>query len=114
MSNFAPKRTDYSTGDRRWLRDLLASQAHDVTVTDGSFKAGSVGGDGLVKSGSLVTVAGKGGLLKDDLTIKTGETHLVSAVHGGTVDRRYLPAALTKAEETSLSAIAFINGTPPA
>lgn len=111
MSNFAPKRTSYDTGDNRWIRDLIRSEAHGVTVTTASFKAGAVASDGLVKSGSLI--AGEG-LLKDNLVIKAGESHLVAVVHGGTVDRRYLPAALSAAEEDSLSAVAFINGTTPA
>lgn len=110
MSNFAPKRTSYDTGDNRWLRDLLRSESHGVSVTTASFKAADIGADGLVKSGSLI--AGEG-LLKDNLVIKAGETHLVAAVHGGSVDRRYLPAALSAAEEDSLSAIAFFNGTTP-
>lgn len=111
MSNFAPKRTEYGTGDNRWNRDGLRARAHGVTVTTASFKAGSVGADGLVKSGRLVTGEG---LLKDDLVIKAGETHLVSVVHETTCDRRYLPGALTAAEETSLKGVVFINGTVPA
>lgn len=111
MSNFAPKRNVYGTGDRRWLRDLIKSEAHGVTVTTASFKAGDVDSDGLVKSGAFV--AGEG-LLKDNLVIKEGESHLVSVVHAGTVDRRYLPTALAAADEGALSAVAFINGTAPA
>lgn len=108
MSNFAPKRTSYDTGDRRWLRDMLKSENHGVTVALADVTAD---GTGLVKSGSAV--AGEG-LVLDDFTIKTGEKHLIAVVHAGTVDRRYLPAALTIADEASFPAIVFINGTAPA
>lgn len=111
MSNFAPKRTTYTSGDNRWIRDLIRSESHGVTVTTASFKAADIDSDGLVKSGSLIDGEG---LLKDDVVIKAGESHLVSALHAGTVERRYLPAALTAAEEASLSAVVFINGTVPA
>lgn len=110
MSNFAPKRTSYDTGDNRWNRDGIRSRAHGVSVVLADFKAGDVDSDGLVKSGSLIDGQG---LLKDNLTIKAGEKHLVAVVHGSTVDRRYLPAALSAAEEGDLGGITFINGTPP-
>ncbi|MFE6645668.1 hypothetical protein ACFVJS_03835 [Nocardioides sp. NPDC057772] len=114
MSNFAPKRTTYDTGDNRWNRDGIRARAHGVTVTTASFKPADIAADGLVKSGSLVTAASGKGLLKSDLVIKAGEKHLVSVVHETTCDRRYLPAALTAAEETSLKGVVFINGTVPA
>ena len=109
MSNFAPTRTSYDTGDRRWLRDLLKAETHGVSVTPADVADDA---NGLVKSGSLVTGEG---LVLNDFVIKTGETHLVSVVHAGTVDRRYLPAALNLAQETALSqnGISFINGTVP-
>lgn len=107
MSNFAPKRTTYDTGDRRWLRDMLKAETHGVTVTPADVADDA---NGLVKSGSLV--AGEG-LVLNDFTIKAGEEHLIAVVHAGTVDRRHLPAALTIADEASLSAIVFINGTVP-
>ncbi len=108
MSNFAPKRTTYDTGDRRWLRDMLKAETHGVTVTSADVADDA---DGLVKSGSIV--AGEG-LVLNDFVIKAGESHLISVVHAGTVDRRYLPTALTAAQETSLRTITFINGTVPA
>lgn len=111
MSNFAPKRTNYDTGDSRWLRDALRAEQHGVSVTTASFDAANIGTDGLVKSGTP-HVDGEG-LLRNDLVIKAGEQHLVAFVHAGTVDRRYLPVALTAAQEAGLSAIAFINGTAP-
>lgn len=108
MSNFAPKRTSYDTGDRRWLRNMLKADTHGVTVTPANV-ADDV--NGLVKSGSLV--AGEG-LVLDDFVIKAGEQHLIAVVHAGTVDRRYLPTALTAAQEATLKGIVFINGTVPA
>lgn len=107
MSNFAPKRTTYDTGDRRWLRDMLKAETHGVTVAPADVADDA---NGLVKSGSIV--AGQG-LVLNDFVIKTGEKHLVSVVHAGTVDRRYLPAALTLVQEQSFPAIVFINGTVP-
>jgi hypothetical protein len=108
VSNFAPKRTTYDTGDRRWLRDLLKAETHGVTVTPADVADDA---SGLVKSGSIV--AGEG-LVLNDFVIKAGESHLISVVHAGTVDRRYLPTALTAAEEASFPQIRFINGTVPA
>lgn len=108
MSNFAPKRTNYDTGDRRWLRDMLKAATHGVSVTPATVADDA---NGLVKSGSIV--AGEG-LVLNDFVIKAGETHLISVVHAGTVDRRYLPAALTAAQEASFKGLVFINGTVPA
>lgn len=107
MSNFAPTRTSYDTGDRRWLRDLLKAETHGVSVVPADVTDDV---NGLVKSGSLV--AGEG-LVLNDFTIKAGETHLIAVVHAGTVDRRFLPAALTIANESSLRTVSFINGTVP-
>lgn len=107
MSNFAPKRTSYTSGDNRWLRNMLTASTRGVTV---AFADVVKDANGLVKSGSLV--AGKG-LVLDEYTHKTGETHLIAVVNGGDVDRRYLPAALTLAQETALKNINFINGTVP-
>lgn len=111
MSNFAPKRTSYDTGDRRWLRDMLKAETHGVSVTTASFKPADIAADGLVKSGAFVADQG---LLLNDVVIKAGEEHLLSVVHAGTVDRRFLPAQLTIADEAALPAVVFINGTAPA
>lgn len=108
MTNFAPKRTSYDTGDRRWARNFLATDTHGVTVTSADV---SDDAQGLVKSGSLV--AGEG-LVVNDFVIKAGEQHLIAVMHSGTVDRRFLPAALTAAQEASLKGVVFINGTVPA
>ena len=107
MSNFAPKRTSYDTGDRRWLRDMLKAETHGVSVTNADVADDA---NGLVKSGSVV--AGEG-LVLNDFTIKAGESHLIAVVHAGTVDRRFLPAALTLPQEQSFPSIRFINGTVP-
>lgn len=113
MSNYAPKRTNYDTGDTRWLRNALAAQTHGVTVTTASFAAGDIGSDDRVKSGTAHADPAKG-LLRNDLVIKAGEQHHVAFVVGGSpVDRRYLPSALTFEQESALSAIPFINGTAP-
>lgn len=112
-SNFAPKRTSYDTGDRRWCRDLQSAQAPGVTVTTSSFASGHIDSDGLVKSGTPHATPAKG-LLLNDLVIKAGEKHLVAFVVAGTpVDRRFLPHALNQAQEAALKAIPFINGTAP-
>ena len=107
MSNFAPKRTEYSAGDQRWLRDPHKAETHGVTVTPTDVADDA---NGLVKSGSLV--AGEG-LVLNEFVIGTGEKHLISVVHAGTVDRRYLPTALTFEQEAALRTISFINGTAP-
>jgi hypothetical protein len=108
VSNYAPKRSTYDTGDRRWLPDQLKAETHGVTVAPADVADDA---NGLVKSGSLV--AGEG-LVLNEFTIKAGEQHHIAVVHGGTVDRRFLPTALTAAQETALKGVVFINGTVPA
>lgn len=108
MSNFAPKRTKYGSGDRRWLRDPNKSERHGVTV-DYAAVSGAIQ-DGVVPSGTYVADEG---LVLDDFVIKSGEKHLIAVVHAGTVDRRYLPAPLNIAAEAALGQITFINGTAP-
>lgn len=108
MSNFAPKRTEYDNGDQRWLRDAHKAETRGVSVTNADVPDDAAG---LVKSGSLV--AGKG-LVLNQFRIGAGEKHLIAVVHAGTVDRRYLPTALTKAQEDALRTITFINGVVPA
>ena len=108
MSNFAPTRSNFDTGDNRWLRDPHKAETHGVSVTTAQV---TPDGTGLVKSGRLVA---NQGLVFNDFTLKTGEKHLIAVVHAGTVDRRYLPVALTLAQETALRTISFINGVVPA
>lgn len=108
MSNFAPKRTTYGASDTRWLLDMLKASKRSVTV---AFADVVKDGNGLVKAGSLV--AGKG-LVLNDFTIKAGESHLIAVIDGGDVDRRFLPAQLTLAQETALKNVNFINGVTPA
>lgn len=107
MSKFAPKRTTYDTGDRRWLRNMSKADTIDVTVTPADVPDDA---NGLVKSGALV--ANKG-LVLNDFVIKAGEEHLIAVVNRGTVDRRFLPTALTLAQETALKGIVFVNGSVP-
>ncbi len=59
MANYAPRRTSYDTGDRRWLADMLKAETHGVTI-DGDI----VGTPGTIKSGThigIVTATGRGG-----------------------------------------------------
>lgn len=108
MANYAPRRTSYDTGDHRWIPDMLKAETHGLTVTPATVADDA---NGLVKSGSLVASEG---LVLNDFVIKAGEEHHIAVVHAGTVDRRFLPAALTIANEASFPAIVFINGTAPA
>lgn len=122
MSNFAPKRTNYGTGDRRWARNFLALDTHDVTLDGSKFPVGTV-----VPSGThigKVTASGLGapyapgasdgtetsvGLLVNDFKVETGKHLVAVASGGGPVDRRYLPSGHDAAAEADLSAINFIN-----
>lgn len=123
MSNFAPKRTSYDTGDRRWARNFLALDTHDVTIDGDLFTAGTV-----IPSGThigRVTATGlhgryapaatdgtetSVGLLVNDLRVEAGGRYLVAvASGGGPVDRRFLPAGHDAAAEADLPAINFIN-----
>ena len=118
MSNFAPKRTSYDTGDRRWARNFLALDTHDVTLDGSKFTAGQV-----IKSGTHVSVADgttkmhgprsagqpSGGLLVNDWVAGSGKHLVAVASGGGPVDRRFLPAGHDTAAEQSLTAINFIN-----
>lgn len=62
MSNFAPQRTSYDTGDSRWLRDALRAEQHGITLDGDLFTSDAAGV--LVKSGThigKVTSTGLGG-----------------------------------------------------
>lgn len=113
MSNFAPTRTSYDTGDTRWNRSGLKADTHGLTVTTASFNGAHIDANGLVKSGTAHTDPAQG-LLLNDLVIKTGEKHLVAFVNGAQVDRRYLPRQLNQAGEAAIKNVTFINGTAPA
>lgn len=52
MSNFAPKRTSYDSGDTRWLRDALRAEQHGVTLDGDLFTSDPAGV--LVKSGTHI------------------------------------------------------------
>lgn len=56
MSNFAPKRTTYDTGDTRWLRDALRAESHGVTLDGDLFTSDAAGL--LVKSGTHIGTNG--------------------------------------------------------
>lgn len=112
MSNFAPKRTNYGTPDRRWARNFLALDTHGVTLEGDAWPAGTT-----VPSGTHVGTAGapraadaaSEGLLVNDFVVSPGKHLVAVASGGGPVDRRYLPAGHDAAAEDSLSAINFIN-----
>lgn len=122
MANFAPRRTNYDTGDRRWARNFLALDTHDVTLDGSKFTAGdlipsgtNVGQLTATKLGAPYTPAASNGtetsvgLLVNDWVAGPG-LHLVAvASGGGPVDRRYLPAGHDAAAEADLTAINFIN-----
>lgn len=125
MANYAPIRTTYDTGDRRWLPDLLKSETHGVTLAGALFA-------GTIKSGThigVVTSAGATqgqaapyataavnglgvsvGHLLDDVEIKAGELHHVAVVHAGTVKTALLPmdSGHDAAAEADLTTIAYI------
>ena len=123
MSNFAPKRTTFDTTDRRWARNFLALDTHDVTL-DGSL-FGAVGT--VIKSGTHIGRKTTGklgapyapsasdgtetsiGLLVNDFVVAPGKHLVAVASGGGPVDRRYLPAGHDAAAEAALTAINFIN-----
>jgi hypothetical protein len=56
VSNFAPKRTSYDTGDSRWLRDALRAEQHGVTVDGDLFTSDAAGV--LIKSGTHISELG--------------------------------------------------------
>lgn len=113
MTNFAPKRTTYGTGDRRWARNFLALDTHDVTLDGALWPAGTVVPAGThiaaTGGGPRAALAASGGLLVNDFKVSTGQHLVAVASGGGPVDRRFLPAGHDAAAEDSLTAINFIN-----
>ena len=123
MSDFAPTRNDYTGSDRRWARNFLALDTHDITLDGSAFPAGV-----LVPSGTHIgeiTATNLGGpysngatdgrqksvgILVNDYMPRAGRRALVAVVSGGgPVDRRYLPAGHDAAAEADLTAVNFIN-----
>ncbi len=122
MSNFAPKRTTYGTTDRRWARNFLALDTHDVTLDGSKWTAGTVVPSGThigkltaselgapyapaASDGTQTSV----GILINDWVAASGR-HLVAVANGGgPVDRRYLPDGHDAAAEADLPAISWIN-----
>ena len=112
MSNFAPKRTTYGTTDRRWARNFLALDTHDVTLDGADFPAGTTVPSGThigADNGPRAADAPSVGLLVNDFVVSEGKHLVAVASGGGPVDRRYLPAGHDAAAEASLSAVNFIN-----
>jgi hypothetical protein len=119
VANYAPRRTTFDTGDRRWLPDMLSAETHGVTIdAPGFYKSGThIGIVTATKRGGRYSNAAtdgrqeSDGLLLNDLQVNDGELHHVAVVHAGTVDRRFLPAdsGHDAAAEADLTAIAFIR-----
>ena len=122
MSNFAPKRTNYGTVDRRWARNFLALDTNDITLDGSKWAAGTVVPSGThigrlsgsklgapynngASDGSEKSV----GLLVNDWVAGPGKHLVAVASGGGPVDRRYLPAGHDAQAEADLTAINFIN-----
>lgn len=78
MSNFAPKRTTYDTGDTRWLRDALRAETHGVTLDGDLFTSDAAGV--LVKSGTHIGENGGpyAGTSEEVQTITEGGSGLTS------------------------------------
>lgn len=122
MTNFAPTRTTYDTGDRRWARDFLALRTYDITLNGDLFTPGTtiksgthIGRVTATKLGAPYTPGASNGteksvgLLVNDFVVKPGR-HLVAIANGGgPVDRRYLPAGNTPTAEGHIPAVSFIN-----
>ena len=120
-SSYAPQRTTYDTGDRRWLPDLLAAETHGVSLNGDLFSAGVVksGTDiGIVTATKLAgpydPAATDGrqkadGHLLNDQKVEAGGRYHVAAVHAGTVKRDLLPAGSghDAAAEADLTTIAY-------
>lgn len=122
MTSYAPRRTTYDTGDRRWLPDMLKAETHGVTLNGDLFAAG------LIKSGTHigdVTATGlsgpytpaaangletSAGLLLNDVEVAAGGRYHVALVHAGTVKTSLLPAGSghDAAAKADLTTIAFI------
>lgn len=122
MSNFAPQRNTYTTGDRRWARNFLALDTHDITLDGSKFPAGTVIPSGThigrITASKLGAPYNDGaadgtqksiGLLVNDFVVAPGKHLVAVASGGGPVDRRYLPAGHNPAAEADLPAINFIN-----
>lgn len=118
MSNFAPKRTSYDNGDRRWARNFLGLDTYGVTLDGSKFPAGTVipSGTHIGKADGATKMCGpraagqpSAGLLVNDVKVVAGPNLVSLASGGGPVDRRYLPAGHDAAAEASLTAINFIN-----
>lgn len=122
MANYAPRRTTYDTGDRRWLPDMLKAETHGVTLNGDLFTAG------LIKSGThvgRVTAGGLGGPynnaatdgrqtsdghLLNDVVVTAGGRYHVALVHAGTVKTSLLPTGSghDAAADADLTTIAYI------
>jgi hypothetical protein len=136
VANYAPLRTTYDTGDRRWLPDMLKAETHGVTLdparilakwADGNVPSGAVLAEdatsglavpydpaydsdpvtaGTQPNGADVAT----GLLLNDVKVTAGQRHHVAVVHAGTVRVDKLPATsgLDAGARADLTTIAFL------
>ena len=122
MTKYAPTRTTYDTGDRRWLPDMLSAETVGVTLDaalgTGFYKSGThIGIAAATKRGGRYSNAATDGrqasvgLLLNDTQVNAGELHHVAVVRAGVVDRRFLPAdsGHDAAAEADLTTIAFVR-----
>lgn len=79
MANYAPRRTTYDTGDRRWLPDMLKAETHGVTI-DGDI----AGTPGTLKSGTHIAVVTAAGATEGHAGRYAGTTEeVVTLTEGG-------------------------------
>lgn len=136
MANYAPRRTNYDTGDRRWLPDMLKAETHGISLDADRLLAKWT--DGNVPSGAVLAVDATSGLgvpynpaydsdpavagaqpngadvavghLLNDIKVAAGERHHTAAVHAGTVRVDMLPATsgLDAGARADLTTIAYV------
>ncbi|GAA4120509.1 hypothetical protein GCM10022215_24230 [Nocardioides fonticola] len=116
MSNFAPKRTDYDTGDRRWLRDPLKATYRTVTISGSLFTSDAAGL--LIKSGThigLTTADNLGGpyngLSEEVQTVTEGGSGLTSftLTFSGQTTVAIAAAATAATVQSALEALSTIG-----
>jgi hypothetical protein len=136
VANYAPQRTTYDTGDRRWLPDMLKAETHGVTLD--ADRCLAKWADGLIPSGAVLAedatsglavpynpaydsdaaTAGAQpngadvatGLLLNDAKVAAGQRIHTAVVHAGTVKVDRLPATsgLDAGARADLTTIAWI------
>lgn len=111
MSNFAPKRTTYDTGDSRWLRDALRAEQHEVTLNGSLFTSDPAGV--LIKSGTHVSKLGGAynGTTEEVQTVTEGGSGLTSftLTYAGQTTGSIVAAATAAQVQTALEALSNIG-----